>query len=211
MERLAANRILIADDEPLFLRTTAELLRKEGFDCTTAASGAAALEALSKEKIDLVLSDLNMPGNFKLELLQEGRSKWPEIPLIVVTGAPSLPTAIEGVRLGITDYLLKPVKLDDLLSSIRRALAHRDRAERRKDTTGLTPDRTRLSEIVGDSASMYELFEIIERVADTDTNVLITGESGTGKEAVARAIHRLSGRATEPFQVIDCTADPETL
>jgi two-component system response regulator HydG len=211
VERLAANRILIADDEPLFLRTTAELLRKEGFDCTTAASGEAALEALSKEKIDLVLSDLNMPGNFKLELLQEGRSKWPEIPLIVVTGAPSLPTAIEGVRLGITDYLLKPVKLDDLLSSIRRALAHRDRSVRRKDTTGLTPDRTRLSEIVGDSASMYELFEIIERVADTDTNVLITGESGTGKEAVARAIHRLSGRATEPFQVIDCTAIPETL
>jgi two-component system response regulator HydG len=211
VDRSAAYRILIADDEPLFLRTTAELLRKEGFDCTCAPNGTAALEALSEDKFDLVLSDLNMPGNFKLELLKEGRSKWPEIPLIVVTGAPSLPTAIESVRLGITDYLLKPVKLDDLLSSIRRALAHRDRAVHRKDTTRATPDRTRLSEIVGESPAMHELFEIVERVADTDTNILITGESGTGKEAVARAIHRLSGRAAEPFQVIDCTAIPETL
>jgi two-component system response regulator HydG len=98
VDRLAANRILIADDEPLFLHTTAALLRKEGFDCTCAASGIAALEALANEKIDLVLSDLNMPGNVKLELLKEGRSKWPEIPLIVVTGAPSLPTAIEVRR-----------------------------------------------------------------------------------------------------------------
>jgi two-component system response regulator HydG len=211
VDRPAAYRILIADDEPLFLRTTAELLRKEGFDCTCAPNGIAALEALAKEKFDLVLSDLNMPGNFKLELLKEGRSKWPEMPLIVVTGAPSLPTAIESVRLGITDYLLKPVKLDDLVSSIRRALAHRDRVEHRKETTRATPDRSRLAEIIGESPSMYELFEIIERVADTDTNVLITGESGTGKEAVARAIHRLSGRAAEPFQVIDCTAIPETL
>ena len=81
-----------------------------------------------KSDFDLVLSDLNMPGNMKLELLRTGRTNWPDIPLIVVTGAPSLPTAIESVRLGITDYLLKPVKFDDLLSSIRRALAHRQAA-----------------------------------------------------------------------------------
>jgi two-component system response regulator HydG len=211
MDAAARYRILIADDEPLFLRTTAALLRKEGFECTCAANGTAALEALSKEKFDLVLSDLNMPGNFKLELLKEGRTKWPEIPLIVVTGAPSLPTAIESVRLGITDYLLKPVKLDDLLSSIRRALAHQDRTRRAKASDPSKSNRNRLSEIIGDSPSMQDLFEIIARVADTDTNILITGESGTGKEAVARAIHRLSRRANEPFQVIDCTAIPETL
>jgi two-component system response regulator HydG len=98
VDRPAAYRILIADDEPLFLRTTAELLRKEGFDCTYASNGTAALEALSKEKVDLVLSDLNMPGNFKLELLKEGRSKWPEIPLIVVTGTPSQLQGWSGER-----------------------------------------------------------------------------------------------------------------
>jgi two-component system response regulator AtoC len=211
MTNNSASRILIADDEPLFLRTTAELLRKQGFDCTCAPSGTAALEALSTQQFDLVLSDLNMPGNFKLELLKEGRTKWPHVPLIVITGAPSLPTAIEGVRLGITDYLLKPVKLEDLLSSIRRALAHRDRTRGAQPATPSKRDRSRFPEIVGDSPPMQELFEIIERVADTDTNVLITGESGTGKEVVALAIHRLSGRAEAPFQVIDCTAIPETL
>jgi two-component system response regulator HydG len=204
-------RILIADDEPLFLRTTAALLRKEGFHCTTAANGSAALEALSQEQFDLVLSDLNMPGNMKLELLRTGRTKWPEIPLIVVTGAPSLPTAIESVRLGITDYLLKPVKFEDLISSVRRALAHGRQSPTRADAEDETLGSRPFPEIVGESPPMMELFEIMERVAATDTNILITGESGTGKEAVAKAIHRRSRRSAGTFQVIDCTAIPETL
>ena len=108
LDKSPTPRILIADDEPLYLRTTAALLRKAGFECTCAADGEAALEALAREPFDLVLSDLNMPGNLKLELLQEGRRRWPQVPLIVITGAPSLPTAIESVRLGIADYLLKP-------------------------------------------------------------------------------------------------------
>jgi DNA-binding NtrC family response regulator len=210
MGNSSTKHILIADDEPLFLRTTAALLRKEGFDCTCADNGIDALKVLAKEQVDLVLSDLNMPGNIKLELLKEGRSHWPDIPLIVITGAPSLPSAIESVRLGITDYLLKPVKLEDLLSSIRRALAHRDR-QKVRSIPEAQPDHQRFPEIIGESPPMQELFEIIARVADTDTNVLITGESGTGKEAVARAIHRLSRRAKEPFQIVDCTAVPETL
>jgi two-component system, NtrC family, response regulator AtoC len=107
--------------------------------------------------------------------------------------------------------LLKPVKLEDLLSSIRRALAHRDRTKGAKSAPPSKLDRNRFPEIIGDSPPMQELFEIIERVANTDTNVLVTGESGTGKEAVARAIHRLSERSPGPFQVIDCTAIPETL
>lgn len=205
--------ILIADDEPLFLRTTGELLRKEGYDCRCVADAHAALDVLSKERVDLILSDLNMPGNLRLELLRQGRDRWPEIPLIVVTGVPSLPTAIESVRLGIADYLLKPVKYDDLLASVRRALA-------RKAPTELqpTPDEgraedpsARFREIIGQSPKMLELLSILDRVAKSDANVLVTGESGTGKEVVARAIHRRSARAQAKFQVIDCTAIPETL
>ncbi len=206
-------KILIADDEPLFLRTTAELLRRAGYECTCAADGKAALEALGRESFDLILSDLNMPGNFKLELLREGRTKWPEVPLIVVTGAPSLPTAIESVRLGITDYLLKPIKYEDLLASLRRALA-----KRRPQTGAATVSQNGAStadrpfpEIIGESLPMQELFEIMQRVAATDTNVLISGESGTGKELVAKAIHNHSRRAKANFQIIDCTAIPETL
>jgi two-component system response regulator HydG len=211
MSETTTARILIADDEPLFLRTTAALLRKEGFSCTTAPNGLAALEALSQEPFDLVLSDLNMPGNMKLELLRTGRTKWPDIPLIVVTGAPSLPTAIESVRLGITDYLLKPVKFEDLLSSIRRALAHKTQPRTHTHAKDNSSSGRLFPEVVGDSPPMLELFEIMERVAETDTNILITGESGTGKEAVAKAIHRRSRRSDGTFQVIDCTAIPETL
>lgn len=213
MREAQPARILIADDEPLFLRTTAELLEKAGYACTSASDGAAALAALEREPFDLILSDLNMPGNFKLELLREGRAHWPDVPLIVVTGAPSLPTAIESVRLGITDYLLKPVKYEDLLSSVRRALAQRLHGAGPSAAAPPAPTagEGRFPEIIGESPAMQELFEIMERVAATDTNVLITGESGTGKELVANAIHRRSRRAEANFQVIDCTAIPETL
>lgn len=209
MAEIPLARILIADDEPLYLRTTAELLRKSGYECICAEDGVAALQALSRDRFDLILSDLNMPGNLKLELLQEGRRRWPDIPLIVVTGAPSLPTAIESVRLGIADYLLKPVKYSDLLSSVRRALAHR--ARQLPQNVSRPDDSNRFPELVGDSAVMRELFEIMERVAATDANVLVAGESGTGKEVVASAIHRRSSRAEGTFQIIDCTAIPETL
>jgi two-component system response regulator HydG len=209
MTKVPAARILVADDEPLFLRTTAELLRKAGFKCECAADGDAALRALARESFDLLISDLNMPGNLKLELLREGRQTWPEIPLIVITGAPSLPTAIESVRLGIADYLLKPVKFEDLLSSVKHALSHRARVFPQPVRD---PQQTEsFPELVGNSPEMHELFEIIQRVTVTDANILITGESGTGKEAVAAAIHRRSLRAKGPFQVIDCTAIPETL
>jgi two-component system response regulator HydG len=204
--------ILIADDEPLFLRTTAALLRKEGYQCICAPDGKTALEALSDQRVNLILSDLNMPGNLKLELLREGRDRWPHIPLIVVTGAPSLPSAIESVRLGIADYLLKPVKYDDLLSSVRRALArHGGRSQDRALTIDGAERGSLFPEIIGESPPMQELYEIISRVADTDASVLVTGESGTGKEVVAKAIHRRSDRANGPFQVIDCTSIPESL
>jgi DNA-binding NtrC family response regulator len=211
MDNPGAAQILIADDEPLFLRTTAALLRKAGYECLTAADGSAALEILKQQPVDLVLSDLNMPGNLKLELLQEGRSQWPDIPVIVVTGAPSLPTAIESVRLGIADYLLKPVKYEDLLSAVSKSLAHRPRA-RRTGRRAVDDDAASLfPEIVGRSPAMQQLFEVLDRVVDTDTNVLLTGESGTGKEVVAQSIHNHSARKEGRFQVVDCTAIPETL
>lgn len=223
------TKILVADDEPFYLKTTGELLRNEGYTVTCVADADAAIAALSQETFNLILSDLNMPGNFKLELLHTSRAKHADIPLIVITGVPSLPTAIESVRLGITDYLLKPVKVDDLLASVRRALmlaapspsptqrliqrpadapaapAAQARVPADKELASLFP------EIVGTSPPMIELMEIIQLVADSNANILLTGESGTGKEVVARAIHRLSARSAHTFQVIDCTAIPEAL
>jgi two-component system response regulator HydG len=207
MADAATTRILIADDEPLFLRTTAQLLSKAGYECVVAPDATTAIEELTRRPFDLLLSDLNMPGNLKLELLHEGRTKWPTMPLIVITGAPSLPTAIESVRLGIADYLLKPVKYEDLLSSVRRTLAYARRPQKQAEEDG----RDRFPRMIGESPSIRQLQEIIERVAVTDANILITGESGTGKEVVAGAIHAQSLRAAGPFQIVDCTAVPETL
>ena len=209
----STKRILIADDEPLYLRTTGQLLRKAGYECVCVPDGNEALEMLHKEAFDLILSDLNMPGNLKLELLQQGRSHWPHIPLIVITGVPSLPTAIESVRLGIADYLLKPVKYEDLLGSVSRVLTQSSEAI--SESTSIPPDGEALSakfpEIIGRSESMMEVLEIVDRVAQTDTNVLISGESGTGKGVIAQAIHNHSRRGEHNFQIIDCTAIPDSL
>lgn len=218
------KKILVADDEPFYLKTTGELLRNEGYTVTCVADADAAIAALSQETFNLILSDLNMPGNFKLELLHTSRAQHADIPLIVITGVPSLPTAIESVRLGIADYLLKPVKVDDLLASVRRALmlasAPSSPTQRSADAPSTAPVADPLAdkelasifpEIIGTSPPMIELMEIIQLVADSNANILLTGESGTGKEVVARAIHRLSARSAHNFQVIDCTAIPEAL
>ncbi|QDS94346.1 Transcriptional regulatory protein ZraR [Roseimaritima multifibrata] len=225
MKRPRQARILIADDEPLYLQTTGELLRNEGYHCTCVSDANAAIQALQNEPFDLLLSDLSMPGNMKLELLKESRSKHAHVPLIVITGVPSLPTAIESIRLGIADYLLKPVKLEDLLGSVQRALrqaeisAPKTTTETSETSPPSAPNATdrinvessAFAEIIGESKPMKDLTEIIQRVADSNANVLLTGESGTGKEVIAKAIHRLSARHAAPFQVIDCTAVPDSL
>jgi two-component system response regulator HydG len=206
-------RILIADDEPLFLRTTGALLRRAGYESVCVSDARGAIEELKRERFDLIISDLNMPGNLKLELLQQSRADWPDIPLIVITGVPSLPTAIESVRLGIADYLLKPVSYDDLLSSVRRALARRDgeAPSHRRNADEGRAETVHFPEMLGESPRMIEVFEILDRVAATDANVLLTGESGVGKEVAAQAVHRRSRRANGNFQIIDCTAIPEAL
>lgn len=206
------HRILIADDEPLYRNTTAELLRDEGYECFCVEDANDAINMLREHSFDLILSDLNMPGNLKLELLKEGRTKYSHIPLIVITGVPSIPSAIESVRLGIADYLLKPVKFDELLTAIKRAIQHPTIKVGQSDASP-SPQKLRkhYSEIIGESPVMLELLDIVDRVAASNTNVLLTGESGTGKEVIAKAIHDHSPRAKKAFQVIDCTAIPESL
>ncbi|TWU48240.1 sigma-54-dependent transcriptional regulator [Rubripirellula reticaptiva] len=207
-----SHRILIADDEPLYRNATAELLRDEGYDCVCVEDANDAIELLREQPFDLILSDLNMPGNLKLELLNEGRTEFSHIPMIVVTGAPSIPSAIESVRLGIADYLLKPVKFDELLAAIKRAIGQpiaKNVEPGKPPASGKT--QSRFTEIIGDSTPMTELLDIVDRITASKTNVLITGESGTGKEVIAKAIHDNSPRSGGTFQVIDCTAIPESL
>ncbi|QEF97846.1 Transcriptional regulatory protein ZraR [Stieleria maiorica] len=206
------KRILIADDEPLYRDTTAELLRDEGYECICVEDANDAIEVLQGHPFDLILSDLNMPGNLKLELLKEGRTKYSHIPMIVVTGVPSVPSAIESVRLGIADYLLKPIKFEELLAAVHRAIRQPTTLPRATTSaSNVTDTRTEYPEVIGRSQPMIELLDIVDRVATSNANILITGESGTGKEVIAKAIHDHSQRADHPIQIIDCTAVPESL
>ncbi|XZE33416.1 sigma-54-dependent transcriptional regulator [Pirellulaceae bacterium SH501] len=195
--------ILLADDEPLFGETTSRYLRNYGYRVTFVEDGHAALNELENNEFDAIIADLDMPGNRDLELLQACRKKVAHTPFIVVTGRPTLPSAIEGIRLGIHDYFLKPFELPDLLHSIHRALT--------LSNESTSPTGSSYREILGDSTAMRDLKAWLDRVSHSNATVLIRGESGTGKELIAREIHRASHRANKPYVTIDCASIPETL
>lgn len=199
---IARWHILIVDDEPLFGRTMATLLQQNGYAVTLCENGESGLKQLAQHTFHLVIADLNMPGNMNLEFLTETRANFPRTPIIVLTGRPTLPSAIESVRLGIHDYLLKPIALQDLLHSMERALPSLE---------SLPLANTAFDAILGKSEAIQSLKELALRVACSNANVLITGESGTGKEILARAIHASSPRQHSPLVTIDCSAIPENL
>ncbi|MEY3173992.1 MAG: Transcriptional regulatory protein ZraR [Planctomycetota bacterium] len=196
--------ILLVDDEALYRTSTAALLRNSGYQVTTAASAEDAMRLMREQPAGLAMVDLNLPGNEKLELLRFLREQFPDVPVMVVTGHPSLPTAIASLRLRITDYLLKPVKYEELLEAVRRVLPA---PEKSSDV----PASGRPLELTSRSPAMRQVLDVARRVAQTDVNILITGETGTGKEVAAREIHRLSQRGGHSFQPIDCAAIPEGL
>ncbi len=194
---LVGKRLLIVDDEPLFLQTTCQLLQKEGADCKTAVDATSALSQLETHDFDLILTDLNMPGNLRWELLQAGRQRWSHVPMIVITGVPSLPSAIESLRLGVTDYLLKPVAFPELLGSIHRTLASSSKSQ-------ASPASEQSDKIVGNSQAMSDVVAMIDRIAEANAHVLVSGETGTGKELIARVIHQRSRNGSGSFQIVDC-------
>lgn len=194
--------LLLADDEPLFGKTTASYLGSQGFEVRYVADGIQANDALSRGGIDLVIADLDMPGNRQLELIHACRRSFPDVPLIIVTGRPSLPSAIEGIRLGVHDYFLKPLELEDLLHSIRRALPPK---------VNLVQSSMPFKEILGSSQAVSELKAMAMKVAKSNASVLIRGESGTGKELLARGIHNHSQRCQGAFVTVDCASIPEPL
>jgi len=196
--------ILLVDDEPLYRTSTAALLRNSGYLVTTAASSEDAMRLMREQPAGLAMVDLNLPGNEKLELLRFLREQFPEVPVMVVTGHPSLPTAIASLRLRITDYLLKPVKYEELLEAVHRVLPSVEKP-------GEASATDRQLEFTSRSPAMRQVLDVARRVAQTDVNILITGETGTGKEVAAREIHRLSQRNRQTFQPIDCAAIPDGL
>jgi DNA-binding NtrC family response regulator len=200
--------VLVIDDEPVLQDVLGTLLRGAGFHVHGATSAEEGLRQLQEEEIDVVLLDLMLPDRSGLDLLPEIKTHDPHLPVVVITAYSSVESAIEAMRLGAFHYVPKPFKNEEVLHLVRRA------AERRRLQAENLLLRSRLEgmgEIVGTSRRMQEVFELIRRAAPARSNIMITGESGTGKELVARAIHRLSPRDSNPFVPVHTSAIPSEL
>src|ERR1051326_7617221 len=205
--------ILIVDDETGILDTLRILLRKEGFEVSTAQGGKAGLEQIRSGNHDIVLTDVRMPQVSGLDILQVAKEQDGMTPVILMTAQASLQTAIAAVNAGAFYYIQKPFSNDELLAIIRRACEYRQiRVENRQLKQDIRrKDKSTISRPIGKSRRFMDVLRLAEQVAPTDSTVLIQGESGTGKEVLARYLHNLSNRAEGPFLSINCGALPENL
>jgi two-component system response regulator HydG len=206
-----SGRILIVDDEQSMCELLEADLRLRDFKTEWYLSAEKAFEALGKQPFDAVLTDLNMPGVGGIDLCKWIVANRPDIPVIVMTAFGSLETAIAAIRAGAYDFVIKPIEMNLLGVTLTRAVQHRQLQEKVKVLSEAVARSERFGDILGSSATMQELFDQLGRIADSETSLLITGESGTGKELVARAIHRQSRRAEQPFVAVNCAAFPEGL
>jgi len=203
--------ILVVDDDPGLLHSLKEILAAEGYEVTTAADGDQGLIYLKEQAFDLVLSDLALPGLDGMELLNYLRREQPGCPCIIITGYGTIANAVSAMRRGAYDYFTKPVDATELRLVVARALEHRRLKWENLHLKKQLHRRNGFVNMVGHSDTIIRVFDLIRKVADTDSTVLILGESGTGKELIARAIHYNSARREGPLIPVNCAAIPEEL
>ena len=203
--------LLLVEDELALREATAERLEEHGYRVVQAESGEAALQNLADFAFDVVITDLRLPGIDGTQLIETARERYPDIAGLVVTGYGTVKDAVEAIKRGASDFITKPFQFDHLLHILSSALEqHRLKSENAYLRSQLK-DRYRFDGIVGRSASMRKLFDMLETVARTTSTILISGETGTGKELVAKAIHHNSPRRNQRFVALNCAAVPETL
>jgi len=213
---LEKKQVLVADDEANLRRVISALLTREGYDVHVAEHGEAALRILHEHHIDLVITDLRMPGMDGLTLLREALKVDPGLPVVLLTAHGTVDNAVEALKLGAFDYLTKPFDQSEVRTVVRKALTSRELAAA-DATYEIEPPSARNESsghrygIIGDSGRIREVYNVLDKVADTPTTILIMGESGTGKELVARAIHHHSSRRDKPFIKLNCAAIPKDL
>jgi len=203
--------ILIVEDEQVLRESIAELLTDEGYDVIAVGDGKAAYELVLKQPVDLVLSDVRMPEMDGLTLLGHLQKLIPDTPVLILTAYGTVDNAVQAMRLGARDYLLKPVQFDDLLMKITRALEYRELVQSQRVVTEQLASESTFHDLVGNSAAMRKLFETVKKLSTVKSNVLIVGDSGTGKELFARAIHYNGMTRNKPFVAVNCGAIPDSL
>ncbi len=204
-------KILIVDDELILRESLAEWLERDGYETNTAASGEDALEMVKATRYDILFVDIKMGGISGLEVLKKVKADDPEVAVVVITAYGAIATAIEAMRSGAYDYLLKPFDPNELGILIEKILDYQAQARENQFLKEQFKDRTRFENIIGQSRSMQTVFDLIQDIAPAESTVLITGETGTGKGLTAKAIHTLSPRCDGPFVMVNCGAIPEQL
>ena len=206
-------KVLLIDDEVTMVQMVAELLRREGHEVFPFSSFNAAVETLEAQRPELVITDLYLDKTrtHGLEILQKARALNPPSTVIVITAYATIETAVDAMKKGAFDYLEKPFKVEDLRLCIQRALSYNEAISENVYLRKQLKKKYQFNQLIGNSPQMQDVFKMIERVADTDSTILILGESGTGKELVAKALHFNSRRQFAPFIPINCSALPENL
>jgi len=203
------KQVLIVDDEPNLRKILSAQLTRDGYDVMIAEDGAQGLAMLRENHIDMVITDLKMPKVDGMTLLKEALREDPELPVVMITAHGTVDTAVEALKSGAFDYLTKPFDKDEVRQIVAKALKTKELSG--AEASHASTASTARFGIIGSSPGITELYNVLERVADTPTTVLITGESGTGKELVARALHDHSSRKDKPFIKVNCAAIPKEL
>jgi len=203
--------LLVADDDPAVRQSLERALAREGYAVILAPDGQAALERLKAGGVDLVLSDLRMPGLTGLELLREAKAVAPDVDVIVLTAFGTVEEAVRAMKDGAIDFLTKPFRQAQLMKVVRQALERRDLIAENRALQRRLDDLLSQGKMVGISPAFQRMMTLMKQVADSSATVLIQGESGTGKELVASTLHELSARRSGPFVAVNCAALPETL
>ena len=205
------EKILVVDDEQGLREVLNIMLKRSGYAVTLASDGEEAISHLQREIFDLVITDLKMPKVGGLEVLKAVKASSPETVVLMITAFSSAESAVEAMKHGAYDYLTKPFQVDEVQLIIRNAMERRRLSTENMLLKRELASQSSFSQIIGQSEAMQKVYDVIKKVADSKSNVLIGGESGTGKELVARAIHYNSARAPMPFVTVNCSAVPETL
>lgn len=212
MRTMTGDRtIMIIDDEPDMLDNCSRILRRLGYETITVDDSVRAIEMLSQEQPDLILTDLKMPRLDGLAVLRSAKEINPEVPVIVITGYATVESAVSAVKEGAFDYLPKPFSFDQLRLSVERALAQLSLREENQNLKEQLEGTYGFDNIIGASPALREVLETVRKVSKSEASILIFGESGTGKELIARSIHANSQRFNKPFVPVDCASLPENL